>query len=128
MADIVNRVYCEIDGEVIEANSIDEKISGNKEVVRAMNRRNRGIGHHHGVPEFAITLTFTADHDLQTRFVKLLTDNTQFSVVVEAEGESGVSKTTNYVDCEVYEVGKSGKEGAAQEFTVDITALDRSEC
>lgn len=124
MADIVNRVYLDLDGEVIEANSIDEKISGNKELVRVMNRRNRGIGHHHGVPEFALTVAFPADHDLGTKFVKMLTDNTQFSTVVEAEAESGAAKTTSYLQCEIYEIGKAGKEGSSQEITLDITALD----
>lgn len=124
MSEIVSRVYVEVDGEVIEANSISEKVSGNKEPVRVMNRRNRAKGHHHGVPEFSLSLSFPADLDLSHRFEKMLVNNTQFSTTVEAEGEDGTTQTTTYLDCEVYEVSKDGREGSAQELSVDVTALD----
>lgn len=124
MAELVNRVYIDVDGEVIEAAGIDENIRGNKELVRVMNRRNRAIGHHHGVPEYGISVTFPADLELTLKFSKMLRNNTLFTVTVEDEGSDGTTRSRSYLDCEIYDISKSSKEGSSQEISLEITALD----
>lgn len=124
MAELVDRVYVELNGETIDAMSIDEKVTGNKEPKKVMNRKNRAIGHKHGVPDISLSIEFPADHDLSTKFLKALADNTLFTTTVEAEGEAGTVKTTSYLDCEIYEVNKSGKEGDGHSITLEVQALD----
>ena len=124
MADLINRVYVIVDGEEIEANSIDQKISGNKAVVKVMNRRNRAKGHHHGVPDITLSLTFPNDLEISNRFATMLADNTTFSTMVEGEAESGDTYTRTYLDCEIYDFSAGGREGSAEEISVEIGALD----
>ena len=121
MASIVDRAYIEINGEIIDASSIDDNVSGNKEPHKVMNKRNRSPGHKHGMPEFTISAEFPMDADVQTDFVKLLTDNAGFTSVIEYDG----GQTVSYLDCEIYEVSKASKEGDSPQITVEITALDR---
>jgi hypothetical protein len=124
MAEIVDRVYVELNGETIDANSIDEKITGNKEPVKVMNRKNRAVSHKHGVPDIALTIEFPMDQDLTTKFKQALANNTRFTTTVEAEGEDGTSKTTSYLDCEIYEVNVSAKEGDGASISLEVQALD----
>lgn len=124
MSDLIDRVYADIDGEQIEAESIDVRISGNKSPVKVMNRRNRAIGHHRGVPDIALTLTFPNDADIQTQFTKLLKDGTLFTVTEEMESQGGVISGRVFLDCEVYDFSAAGREGANQMITVEIGALD----
>lgn len=124
MADLVDRVYADIDGEQIEAESIDVRISGNKSPVKVMNRRNRAIGHHQGVPDIAITLTFPNDLDLSTQFGNLLKNGTLFTVTEEMESQSGAVAARSYLDCQVYDFSAAGREGSSQMITVEIGSLD----
>lgn len=124
MAELVDRAYIEVNGEVIDAISIDEKLSGNKEPVKVMNRRNRPIGHRHGVPEIPLTIEFPMDLDLQSRFRRMMAANTRFTSTVEYQGENGTTTTCSYLDCEVYEVGVSSKEGDNTTITLEVQALD----
>lgn len=124
MADLVDRAFVDVDGEQIECESIDVRITGNKAPVKVMNRENRAKGHHAGVPDIAITLTFPQDLDLTTRFGQMLKDKTRFTVTEEAQGESGAVSGASYLDCEVYDVSASAREGANKMLTVEIGALD----
>lgn len=122
--ELVDRVYIEVNGDTIDAESIDEDLSGNKDLVKAMTRRNRAIGHHHGVPDFGISVTFANNKDLKSKFTRMLKNNTRFTTVVEEQGEGGTSETRSYLDCEIYSIKNSSKEGSAQSITLDIKALD----
>ena len=124
MSDLVDRVYADGAGEQIEAESIDERISGNKSPVKVMNRRNRAIGHHRGVPDIALTLTFPDNHDLSTKFADLLKNNTQFTDTTERESQGGSVKGRVFLDCEVYDFSLAGREGANAMITVEVGALD----
>jgi len=124
MADIVDRIHVDIEGEVIEADSIEMKISGNKEPIKVMNRRNRAIGHKHGVPDIAFTLEFPYDLNLETKFKRALANNTQFTTTTEAEGQSGATKITTYKGCEVYDYSESGKTGDNATISLEVGALD----
>lgn len=123
MADLVDRAYLELDGETIDCDSIDWEINGNKNPRKAMNKKNRPIGHAHGVPDIKVSCSFAMDLDLQTKFIKIQNNNDRFTVVVECESQSGSSETYSFLDCEIYSTKTSAKDG---EVTIDleIGALD----
>ena len=123
MAELVDRAYLELDGEVIDCDKISWKINGGKEIRKVMNKKNRGVGHKHGVPDYEITCSFPMDLELETKFWALLTDNTAFTVVVEHEGQDGSTKTMSFLDAEVYDISGSAQEGSV-DLELTIKALD----
>lgn len=127
MAEIVDRAYLEIDGEIIDCDSIDDKVTGNKEPRKVMNRQNRPIAHKHGQPEYSISAEFPMDLALSTKFNRLLEENTSFTTTIEYSGQDGSSRIVSYLKCEVYEVNASAKEGDSATISLEIGSLDRIE-
>lgn len=123
MADLVDRAYLELDGETIDCDKISWDIKGNKEARKAMNRKNRAIGHKKGVPDFEISATFGMDLDLETKFTKLLDNNTHFTVVVECESQGGQTQTFSFLDAVIYDISHSAQDGGV-DIDLSITALD----
>jgi len=120
MATLIDRAYLEIDGEVLDCASIDAKVGGTKKLVKAMNRKNRAIGHAAGNPEFSISAEMAMDADYETDFHKLQLKRTIFSTVIEYQD----GHTETYTDCEIYDIDESAKEGSEATIKLEISALD----
>jgi hypothetical protein len=123
MADLVDRAYLELDGEVIDCDKIDWDVDGAKSPREAMNKKNRAIGHKRGVPKISINASFGKNMDLEKKFLKMLVDHEIFSTVIEYESQAGESEIITFLDCAIYKVSESSQDGGV-DVSLDIGALD----
>jgi len=88
-----------------------------------MDRRRRGLGHVLGTPDFNLSVEFAYDAEYETKFSEAATTDTLFSVTLEYE--SGVM--VSYIDCQIYGMTRSSREGEESTIKLEVTALDRVE-
>jgi hypothetical protein len=113
--------YLEIDGQVLECNSITWKASAAQNVVAPMNRLNRGTGYVNGRPTFELTIVVPHPQDgMDVDLWKVFRDEVTFTAVVEYRG----GQSYVFSDCKIKDMDVSASQGNPVDWNLSVDALD----
>lgn len=120
----VNRAFIDIDGTVLEAESVDNStIVDGFDKVKTMNRDNRARGFQRGVVMYDLTMTIPVPAEgLEIDFDEYVEEGTFFQAFIEYQG----GKSKSFYDCVLSEVKRSSASGTVTKMELTFSALTAS--